>query len=101
MEDFGATGVWLSTVVSRAPSTICSSCFSYILSSVIASSVLPIDVSGVRLSTGKERLGFGGTAIFIMAPNRTVRKFGFVPKPSSVSSLIEVSPSAFSETADE
>jgi hypothetical protein len=45
--------------------------------------------------------GDGGVAIAIMAPNKILRNFdGEVPKPSSVSSLIEVSPSAFNETAD-
>lgn len=101
MDGPGATGCRESAAVSRVPSTICVSHSSYILSSEIASSVWSSEMSGGRLSRGKERLGFGGNAIFIMAPNRTVRKFGCVPKPSSVSSLIEVSPSAFSETADE
>jgi len=50
---------------------------------------------------GKERLDGGGSAILIMAPKRIEMKDLGLPRPSSVSSLIEVSPSAFNVTADE
>jgi hypothetical protein len=54
------------------------------------------------VSEGKGLLYGGGAAILTMAPKRIERNFGGdLPKPSSVSSLIEVSPSAFNETADE
>ena len=50
---------------------------------------------------GKEGLGGGGSAILIIAPNKLLRNCGGVPSPSRVSSLIEVSPSALTATADE
>jgi len=61
--------------------------------------------AGIR-SVGEVRLGFGEeSAILMMAPNKTDRDENrdcdSIPKPSSVSSLIEVSPSAFKVTADE
>jgi hypothetical protein len=53
-------------------------------------------------SIGKERLDFcGGSAILIMAPKRIEMKDLGLPSPSRVSSLIEVSPSAFNVTVDE
>ncbi len=60
-------------------------------------------ISGlVEGSIGKERLDFcGGSAILIMAPKRIKMKDLGLPSPSRVSSLIEVSPSAFNVTVDE
>ena len=56
---------------------------------------------GLRLSSGKGRLRLGGESmIFVIDPNRALRKLR-LSSPSSVSSLIAVSPSALIEIVDE